>query len=153
MAAVIITIADAVAAELNEKEWSLPFTATRVYVPVHELRDLSTLTVTVVPKSLKPTLLSRSGANLYDYLIDIGIQQLIGQGQMTDAQINSAADPLMALAEEIVSEFFLENLVVPGLVPLPKCIDAENTPIYHPQDIDEKRVFTTVITLNYRQGR
>lgn len=152
MSSIIIQIADAVTVELNETEWSLPFRATRVYVPVHELRDLSVLAVTVVPKSLKPRLLNRAGANMYDYFIDIGIQQVIGVGPMTDSEINAAADPLMALAEEIVGSFFLEDLKV-SFTPLPKCIDAENVPIYHPSDIDEKRLFTTVVTLNYRVGR
>ena len=158
MAASIITIADAVVVELNEPDnaWSLPFTASRVYVPVRDLKDMAEsreIVVGVVPKSLKPRLLNRAGANMYDYFIDIGIQRVIGVGPMSDADINAAADPLMSLAEEVVSAFFLEDLPIVGWNVTPKCIDAENTPIYHPPDIDEKKLFTTVVTLNYRLGR
>lgn len=153
--AIILKIADAVTTELNESDnnWSLPFTAERVYVPLHDLRQLTTLTVSVVPKSLKPVLLNRRGDNLYDYLIDIGIQQVIGTGPMTDAEIVAASDPIMGLAQEITDEFFLELLPIPYMDPLPRCIDAENEPIYHAPDIDEKRLFTTIVTLNFRLGR
>lgn len=155
MAAVILQIADAVTTELNEGDnnWSLPFIARRVYVPLRDLKDMIDLTVSVVPKSLKPVLLNRAGANLYDYLIDIGIQQVIGVGPMTDAEIVAASDPIMSLAEEITSAFFLELLPIPYMQPLPRCIDAENQPIFHAPDIDEKRLFTTIVTLNFRLGR
>lgn len=152
MAAVIIEIADAVVEVLNEAVLSLPFTAKRLYVPIHEIRDLKDLTVSVVPSSLNPRILDRAGRNMYDYFIDIGIQQLIGVGKLSDEEINSACDPLMQLAEEIISELFLIELPI-AHDPPPRCIDADNMPIYDPHHIDERRVFTSLVTLNFRQGR
>jgi hypothetical protein len=150
---VITQIADAIVAELNSNTWSLPFTAERFYVPIHDIQILNVITVSVVPRGLKPTLLSRAGDLLYDYFVDIGVQQVIGLGTMTNDEINTAADPLMALCQEILEYFFTSLLPIPYMSPVPRCIDAENLPIYHPPDLDQRRLFTSIITLDYRLGR
>lgn len=150
MAAVIVSIADAVVAALNGATLSLPFTATRVYVPVHSITDLKCLTVSVVPATLEGALLNRSGRNLFDYQIHVGIQKTIGSGTMTDAEINAAADPLMLLAEE-VGDLFDGKLL--ESTPAARCIDVKNAPIFAPDHLDEKRLFTSLVTLTFRLGR
>lgn len=150
MAAVILSIADAVTAALNGASMSLPFTAERMYVPIHEMRDLAGLKVSVVPTALEGRLIDRSGRNLYDYTIHVGIQQSIGQGAMTYAQINAACDPLMQLCEEIADLFDGKAI---ASTPAARCVDVKNEPIYSPLHIDEKRVFTSLITLVFRLGR
>ena len=150
MAAVIVSIADAVTDALNGASLSQTFTARRVYVPVHTLRDLSCLTVSVVPATLEGTLLERSGRNLFSYDIHVGVQKVIGQGQMSDDEINEACDPLMLLAQEI-GDLFDGGLLASA--PQARCVDVKNVPIYSPQDIDEKRVFLSLVTLTFRLGR
>lgn len=150
MSAVIISIAEAVKDALNGASLSLAFTAERVYVPIHEMRDLAGLKVSVVPATLEGRLIDRSGRNLYDYAIHVGIQKSIGQGAMSYADINSAADPLMGLCEEIADIFDGKAL---NSTPVARCVDTKNEPIYSPLHIDEKRVFTSLITLVFRLGR
>ena len=72
--ATILTIADAVVAELNGTSFSLPFTATRAYIPRFDLADMATLRVTVVPKGLEIAAGSR-GKDQHDYRVDVGVQQ------------------------------------------------------------------------------
>lgn len=152
MAAVIVEIAEAVKDALNAATLSQVFTASRVYVPVHELRDLKDLTVSVVPVDIENQLLDRRGDKLYTHHVDIGIQRVIGQGRMTDDEINAAVDPLMQLAQEMIDLFFPRELPIPT-PPVPRCTDAQNRPIFAPAHLDEKRVFTSLVTLGFKQGR
>jgi hypothetical protein len=148
--AIIVIIADAVTAALNGASLSQVFTAERAYVPIHELKDLSTLRVSVVAASLEGALLDRSGRNLYSYVIDVGVQQAIGRGPMSAADINVVSDPLMLLAQEIADLFDGQSLET---YPRARCVDVKNVPIYVPQHIDEMRVFTSVVSLTFRLGR
>jgi len=150
MPAVVIAIADAVAAVLNAAELNQPFTAVRRYVPVRDLKDLATLAVTVVPATLAGTLLDRAGHNLYTYTIDVGIQKSIGSGEMTSDQINNACDPLMLFAEQAADLFDGKSLAG---YPQARCIDVKNVPIFAPNHLDEMRVFTSVLSLTFRLGR
>lgn len=150
MSAVIVDLADAVVDKLNAASLSQLFTAERTYVPVHGLEQLSDLKVSVVPTGLTATTLERSTANLYEYVIDIGIQRGIGRGSMTPAEINAACDPLMLLAQEIVDLFSDKRL---STYTDAFCSDFTNTPIFHPPHIDEHRVFTSVVSLTFKLRR
>jgi len=150
MAAVVLDIADAVVTALNAASLSQSFTAERAYVPIHELQDLADLKVSVVAASLSGTMLDRALLYLFDYVIDIGIQKTIGLGGMTDAEINTAADPLTILVQEILDLFRGTPLTA---YPQARCVAVENRPIYVPLHIDEKRVFTSVVSLTFRLGR
>ena len=70
------------------------FEAERHYVPVHEIKALVDLTVSVVPRTLDGALLDRAGRNLFTFVIDVGIQRTIGRGAMSLDEIKAAADPL-----------------------------------------------------------
>jgi hypothetical protein len=149
MSATMTDIAEAVLTALNMSTLSQSFTATRSYVPVRKLEELSTLRVTVVASSLEMVLLDRSGRGQFDYVVDIGVQKNIGSGPMTEAQVVAACDPLMLLTEEIVDLFRFEALGSTGAT----CIEARNNPIFVPSHIDEKRVFTSVISLTFQVTR
>jgi len=142
MASVVIEIADAVTAALNAASLSQTFVAERAYVPVHELKDLVDLKVTVVPASLSMVTLSRRDDD-FDYVIDIGIQKRI-------ANTTAGIDPFMTLAEEIVDLF--RGVKLTGYETA-LCVAAANAPIYSPQHIDEYHLFTTVISLTFRKAR
>ena len=91
--AIIIDIADAVVAVLNGAALSQVFEAERHYVPVHEIKALVDLTVSVVPRTLDGALLDRAGRNLFTFVIDVGIQRTIGRGAMSLDEIKAAAIP------------------------------------------------------------
>jgi hypothetical protein len=149
MSATMTDIAEAVLTALNMSTLSQSFTATRSYVPVRQLEELSTLRVTVVASSLEMVILDRSGRGQFDYVVDIGVQKNIGCGPMTEAQVVAACDPLMLLVEEIVDLFRFEAL---GST-LATCTEARNNPIFVPSHIDEKRVFTSVVSLTFQSHR
>ena len=141
--AMILTIADAVVAELNGHTFSLPFTATRTYVPRFDLADMATLRVTVVPKGLEITSGSR-GKDQHDYRVDVGVQQKFSEGDAAEL------DPLMGLVEEIADHF--RNLVL-DTDPEAACVKVENGPIYAQEHMREGRLFTSVLTLTFRTWR
>jgi hypothetical protein len=151
MAAVVIDIATAVVTALNSPAMSQTFTATRSYVPLAAVESLTTLTVTVVPRDIAAAPLTRR-ADDFDYGIDIGIQKSIGSGPLTTSQIDTATDPLMRLAEEILDRF-RGNTLSYGSGGKAACVAAVNAPIYLPQHLDEFRVFTSVVSLTFRTDR
>lgn len=136
--ALLIDIADAVAAELNNAELSQEFTAEVNLKPEFELKDLKELKVTVVPKSLK-----FSGATRQELAkevqIDIGVQK-------------KTADPeqlatLLQLVEEIAGVFDRKRLTQ---YPKAVCVGIENEPVYDPEHLRQLRQFTSVVTLKFR---
>mgnify|MGYP000212225317 CR=1 FL=1 len=76
-----ITIADAIAAELNNAEpdtFSQPFTALRRIIPGYELSELSELKVSIVPASVEISGSTRA-ASQYDFAIDIALKHGAGR--------------------------------------------------------------------------
>lgn len=151
--AIVIDIADAVVTRLNGATLSQLFTAQRHYVPIHELKELVDLAVSVVPRTLDLALLTRGGTNLYSHVIDIGIQRTIGRGAMSNGDINAAADPLMTLAEEIVLLFAGERITIPNPFLVVTCTNVTNVPIFAAEHLDEMRIFTSVVSLTFKVGR
>ena len=149
MAAPILVIADAVVSTLNGASLSQTFTAARYYVPVQELKDLGTLTVSVVPTAIDSELIARNGMNKEEYLIDIGVQKVIGTGPMTNDQVKAATDPYMGLMDEIATLF--KGTVVVGTSA--RCVNVKNAPIFVPSMIDEMRLFTSILVLTFRMIR
>ena len=151
--ATILIMADTVVSVLNGATLSFPFTAERWYVPVRDLKDMAGMNeplVSVVPTKIDGEILNRAGAYMETYLVAVGVQMVIGQGAMTNAQILAATDPLMYLVEEIVD--LLVVTTIPS-DPLAKCTDYTNEPIYAPAHLDEKRLFTSVLTFTFKLGR
>lgn len=151
MASTAIILADSIVATLNSTALSLPFVAERWYVPIRDYtQDLTTLTVSVVPVTIDGQLLNRAFQYMEQYGISLGIQQSIGQGAMTNTQIIAITDPLMAFVEEVTV------LLVGSIVatePYARCIGYKNDPIYVPQHLDEKRIFTSILNLSIKLGR
>lgn len=145
----VVTLADAVVTTLNMATLSQSFTAERCFVPVTEIRDLVDLRVLVVPTSKTDTVLSRAPNVGLEYVIDVGIQKVIGHGTMTNAEINTATDPLVALAEEIAALFEGQSLA-DGLA---RCTNVKHTMIYSPDHLDTKRVFFSVLSLTFKRFR
>ena len=141
MSAFILQIADAVVEELNGQEFSQEFTAVRRVLPLFKLKDMDTLHVTVVPKTLGIAVASR-GSYQYDYAVDIGVQQ-----HLTD--IESETGDLLALVEEIAEFFKGRSLEDLGVV----CVAVANEPVYAPDHMQQKSLFTSLLTLTFRAWR
>ena len=141
--ATIIDIADAVAATLNdpgEPSFSQSFTAERKALPAFELADLAGLHVTVVPKAVEITGASRS-LSQHDVQIDVGVQQKVG------SELEADVAALCGLVEEIAA--FLRRRPL-GSVAGAAWVRSANEPVYSPEHLAEKRLFTSVLTVTYR---
>ena len=138
-----IRIADAVVAELAAAPpgtFDETFTPQRRVLPTFELSELAGLHVTVVPRAVEITTVTRSGSQ-YDVQVDIGIQKKLGK------DLDGEVEPLMELTEQIALYLRLN--------PLQTAMDAHwlqcaNEPIYAADHLAEKRLFTSVLTLTYR---
>jgi len=139
----IVDIADAVAATLNapgEPGFSQSLTAERKALPAFELADLTGLHVTVVPKAVEVTGASRS-LSQHDCQIDVGVQKKLG------SDLDGEVATLCGLVEEIAA--FLRRRPLAS-VPGAAWVRSANEPVYSPEHLAEKRLFTSVITVTYR---
>jgi hypothetical protein len=141
MGALVIDIAEAVVAELSSATFSLPIAPERHYRPIFDLEELKTLRVTVVPKGIAIGSLSRI-SNQYDTSIDIAVQKR--------AADQAELDVLMLLVQEIADHLRLRRLT-----PFPGALwqKTENTPVYSPEHLEQKQVFTSVLTITWRVVR
>ena len=139
----ITDIADGVVTTLNNAPggtYSQSFTAVRKVLPVYELADLKNLTVTVVPKSVEITNITRDMSQ-YDMQVDIGIQKHLASGDNIDTVVNSLGD----LVDEII-EYMRTKSPLAGV----SWVEMKNDPVYSMEHLIEKRTFTSVITLAYK---
>ena len=144
----ITTIADAVVTELNGAPagtFAQAFIAARHYRPQFDLAELKTLRVSVVPKGIGITGLMRN-ANQHDVSIDVAVQKKVPPSPADMAELDS----LMLLTEQIADFFRLRRLTA-----LPEALwtKTDNVPVYSPEHIEQKQVFTSVLTLTFRVVR
>jgi len=137
---VLIAIADAVVDALNAATLSQPLAAERHYQPVFDLPEMDELHVSVVPKGVK-VLASSRNQNQHDYAIDIGVQKRIADDAETDAMV--------LLTEQIADHFRLGRVQVDGVGSVP-LLTVATDPVFAPEHLTEKRVFTSVVTLTFR---
>lgn len=145
MAADIITLADAVVAELNAQAslWlPQPFTAARVYVPEVDIEQLASLTVLVAAKELERERLTRA-SDQTDLAVDVGVFQKVAD------TTPAVCDPLVLLCQQI-ADHFSQTLLAGGIG---RPIKLENRPVYDPAALREKKTFRSLITLTYRFSR
>ena len=140
--AAILQITEAVVAQLNAAPFSQPFVAVRSYAPSFSTAEMKSLHVTVVPRAAISEPLDRI-RDAFRYEIDVAVQQ------KTDGTA-AALDPLMTLVEEIADRFRRRSL--PGAAGA-RCIDVKNAPVFSPEHLDERRLFTSVLTLAFRVVR
>lgn len=98
MTSVLADIADAVVEELNSQAWSQTFRAVRKNIPRHKREEMSNLHVTVSPKSMSTTPVTRS--NFYR-----NIEVYVGIEKGLAGDTNGESDDLISLGEEIADYF------------------------------------------------
>jgi hypothetical protein len=143
MPSVPVTVAEAVKAELAGATLSLPFTATREYVPQYDLKDVDGLRVIAIPKENTITTLDRQ-RNSNEVSVDVGVMRKVAT--FTPA----ALDPLSDFVQEVID--FLDRRPLAGY-PSAKWIRAANSPLYAPDWLKEKLVFISVHTVTYTVAR
>ena len=147
MSAKIIQIADAVVALLNAGEFDLEFEAARRYVVDFKLQgELDELRVSVAVRDDDETGASRANRQ-HDYGIDVGVQQKVDPSNL------EILDGLVAFVEAIHDHLAApENRRLPGLTEA-VLSHIRTEPIYAPDHLGERRVFTSVIRATYRAIR
>ena len=134
----ITQIANAVKTELNDTDFSIPFTAEMALLPVFELKDMRELKVTIVPKAQSFQRLSRDTGSR-EIQIDIGVQKKFSD--------QSEAEALLDLVEEITAHFDGKR---PTEASNAICVRVANEPVYAPEHIEQYRQFTSVLTLTFK---
>jgi hypothetical protein len=139
MPAVAAAIAAAILADLTGHTFSPPITAARRYLPDLDLRAMDGVRVTVVPRSNTITNADRSRvAN--EIAVDVAVQKKLL------AVSPEEVDPLMELVQHIAD--FLTRRPLPT-VPGASWLRIANQPIYAPEHLQDKRLFTSVLTVTY----
>lgn len=136
----LIRLADALVDHLNGGSFSQPLTAVRRYQPVFELAQLQTLQVSVVPKSMSIALADRA-TDVFELVVDVGVQKAVSPEELSEL------DALLALTHEIVDT--LRGAVLAGF-PAANWVAIANEPVFAPEHLEQKRVFTGLITVTYR---
>lgn len=141
----VIDIADAVAAEINAAGILPGVTAQRRVLPAFELEQLAELKVTVVPRGVQITGSTRSTSQ-YDATVDIGVQQKLAPGSDEETEVAG----LSTLVDQIADYLRQRPLAT---APTVSWVSTTNDPVYAPQHLLEKRVFTSVLSVTYRTIR
>ena len=140
---VIVEIADAVAAAINDGTYSEAVNAERAYRPSFDLEELGELQVTVVPRSVNTANLARQQSQV-DCTVDVGLQQRVDAGD--DARL----DALLDLAEEIGDHLRHKRLAG---YPQAAWVSIEHEPVVAAEHLDERSTLTTVMSVTYRVRR
>jgi len=135
----VLQLADKIVDTLNSGNFALPFTAVKTLFPFYQLKDLSTLRVTVVPKSVNITTASRSSSE-FDYQVDIAIQKAVKTPD--DIEVTALTELVLAIAKSFRNKIYQDI----GAVCFKQSID----PLYSTEHIQPPSVFTSVVTLNFK---
>jgi len=139
----VLDIAKAVAAELNaapQGTFEPPVQAVCSVLPVYELTQMADLKVTVVPKAVQIDGATRATSQ-FDVQIDIGIQKKLGSDLEAEVAV------LLDLVDQIA--MYLRNRPLAN-APHASWVSTANEPVYAPEHLADKRLFTSVLTLTYR---
>jgi hypothetical protein len=146
-----IDVADAVVAALNATPqppatgFGQTFAAARAYRPQFDLAELKTLRVSVVPKAIEITSMGRR-SNQNDVSVDVAVQQKV------DPADSAMLDALMLLVQQVADYLRLRRIdLSDGASAM--WVKTENQPIYSPDHLETKQVFTSVLTFTFRVVR
>ncbi|MDR2763126.1 MAG: hypothetical protein LBB88_11020 [Planctomycetaceae bacterium] len=134
-------VANAVVAELkkNMQKFSIQFEPAMLVLPNFESSELQTIRVTVVPRTLEIERNSRNSAK-YIVGIDIGIQRRIeNTPEETVENLGNLVDEIILFLKSTnLSEFHSAQVS-----------SIANDPIYSPEHLQQKRIFTSVLNVKY----
>jgi len=133
-------IAQAVVDALNAapQPFAEAFTAVRSYRPQFDLEDMTTLHVTVVPRTRDGSTPSRGTAQ-DKIVIDVAVQKRLDEKVADDGQI----DALIDLTERIA-----DFLAASGPYAGARWVSDENAPVCSREHLKELHQFTTVVSIS-----
>ena len=135
-----IQISDALVAALNGGSFSSKqFIAKRSVLPLFELKDLSDLQVTVIPRNVEISILSRD-KQMYEHTIDIAIQKKV------DKPIEVEFDSLILFVFELAQA--IGGYDLRSICAVYSGIDIK--PLYSLDDLAQDGVFTSVLSVKYK---
>ena len=138
---VVTRMAKAVASELNrDQEFTVPFDAVFSVKPGYELKELDTIRVVVVPKTLEIERVSRVSSK-YIVTVDVGVMQRLGK--MTPEEAVETFGDLVDEIADFLSDRELEDFKAATFVNL------TNDPIYVPDYLTQNRTFMSVLSVRY----
>jgi len=138
----VTTIADAVVATINASGLLTDTVADRSYLPRYDLREMQTLKVTVVPKTMTTDSVTRSHAS-HDITVDVAVQKKLGNVDQAQAE----QDGLMDLSEQVADHLRITPLVGQPNV---RWIRTEHTAIYATEHLEQMRQFTALAAITFR---
>jgi len=143
MTAILLQIADDVAALLNQADLSLSFTAQRLHFVRRDLQSLgSAIHVAVVPRSRETDNHSRQSVR-HEPQIMVAVQRKLDQ-QDQSARI----DELVDLTDAIEAHLRRRALPTPALAGV-RWTRSELTLPYSAEDLDQQNLFLSILTLTY----
>lgn len=143
MTATAVELSQAVVDSLNGTAFSQAFTAERAWVPRKTLAELTTsLCVTVVPKTIEVA--NSRGTLPHEIGLTLGVQRKLIE--IEPAKVLAEIDGLVAVTEEIFRWLFQHR---PAALESAVATVAKTDPLYAWQDIDQNRVFFSLLTLTY----
>jgi len=144
MSAVLVNVAEAVKAELNNPSapFSQAFVAERVWVAAFKLEELRELKVAVAPRTSEYGAGTRAGPSR-DITIDVCVMKRLGD---RDAEM-ADADGLMELVEEIAA--YLDGRPL-SQAEGARQVRMEHRPVVSDEHWREYRQFTSLLAVVYR---
>jgi len=139
--ATLIRIADAVVAAINAGSFTPAVTAARVYQATRELKEVGTMRCSVMPQAWRQSLAGR-GEDRADYIVQLAIQKKLDPGGDVDAEM----DTLMKLMQDLGAHLNRRELTDIDAT----WVGTVNEPVWGPEDLENLRQFTSVLTLTYR---
>ncbi len=124
------------AAVLNGGQFSQEFTAAARALPEYDLAQLKNLTISIVPKSAEIVNLTRAVTSL-EIEVDIAVQRKVSK------DLDGDVEELLKLVSELVKFVNRKNI---SDAKFKKIV---NEPIYSSEHLNEKRLFTSLITVTY----
>jgi hypothetical protein len=137
----IVDVVEALRAALTGHDFSRQFAAQRGYQVSHELMELADLKVTIIPRGLEHDLANRTAGDR-QVQVDVAIQQKLPEDPAAEIAF---CDELTGLVEQIADFVGSQRAFGPGL-----WVGTANEPIYSPDHLRDKRVFTSVLTFTFR---
>ena len=137
--ATTVDIAKGVVTELNAETFTTDFTATRFYLPIKTLEDMTSLVVFVASGEATDQEYTRN-ATLGTYDIRVTVQQQV------DPSVLAPIDVLLTLVEDIADFFRLRPMTAVGTA---LWASVEHAPLYDRDLLLEQSLFLSVITLTF----
>lgn len=141
MSTSIVELAKAVTTELASVATGMPTTITRAYLPLMDLQDFADLRLTVLSRSADLAPLTRGGDQNEQQVV-IAVQKKVDPSDLDEV------DALVVLTETIAAHYRSRKFAA-----CPQASHQRTTidPVVNQAHLHEKRIFTSVITLQYRQ--